>query len=42
MTTTVEQMNTIITNYISALSDKEQLRFISNSLKIHLPPPKNC
>ena len=33
MTTTVEQMNTIITNYISALSDKEQLRFIANSLK---------
>ena len=34
MTTTVEQMNTIITNYISALSDKEQLRFIANSLKL--------
>lgn len=33
MTTTVEQMNTVITNYISALSDKEQLRFIANSLK---------
>ena len=33
MTTTVEQMNTIITNYISALSDKEQWRFIANSLK---------
>ena len=33
MTTTVAQMNSIITNYISALSDKEQLRFIANSLK---------
>lgn len=31
--TTVAKMNLTITNYISALSDKEQLRFISNSLK---------
>lgn len=31
--TTVAKMNLIITNYVSALSDKEQLRFISNSLK---------
>lgn len=33
MATTVEQMNLTIVNYVSALSDKEQLRFISNSLK---------
>lgn len=33
MATTVAQMNLIITNYVSALSDKEQLRFIANSLK---------
>ena len=33
MVTTVEQMNLTIVNYVSALSDKEQLRFISNSLK---------
>lgn len=31
--TTVAKMNLTITNYISALSDKEQLRFIANSLK---------
>lgn len=31
--TTVAKMNLTITNYISALSDKEQLRFIYNSLK---------
>ncbi len=30
--TTVAKMNLIITNYISALSDKEQLRFIDKSL----------
>lgn len=33
MATTVEQMNLTIVNYVSALSDKEQLRFIANSLK---------
>lgn len=33
MATTVEQMNLTIVHYVSALSDKEQLRFISNSLK---------
>lgn len=33
MATTVEQMNLTIVNYVSSLSDKEQLRFISNSLK---------
>ena len=33
MATTVAQMNLTIVNYISALSDKEQLRFVSNSLK---------
>nr|DAI23858.1 MAG TPA: hypothetical protein [Caudoviricetes sp.] len=31
--TTVAQMNLTITNYVSALSDKEQLRFIAQSLK---------
>lgn len=31
--TTVAKMNLTITNYISALSNKEQLRFIANSLK---------
>lgn len=30
---TVAKINLTITNYISALSDKEQLRFIANSLK---------
>lgn len=31
--TTVAKMNLTLTNYISALSNKEQLRFIANSLK---------